>query len=176
MDPKFDSFSSWADAAETHITQLVHERKNSPKSPNKDVGGKATIFRHLVNDDSLEESEWSVDRLTKEAQILMGAGSVSPARTLHFVSFYLLANEDMRKRLEDELAEVMADWPETIPTWAQLEKLPYLQAVIKEGLRHSYGTMHRLPRISRVDLQYKEWTIPSGVSDYLYPSACGFRR
>lgn len=37
-------------------------------------------------------------------------------------------------------------------------------AVIKEGLRLSYGTTTRLPRIAHEDIRYKEHVIPAGVS------------
>ncbi|EKG09542.1 Cytochrome P450 [Macrophomina phaseolina MS6] len=58
----------------------------------------------------------------------------------------------------------MADWPEKTPSWQTLEKLPYLQACIKEGLRLSHGIMHRLPRCSPdVALQYRQWSIPKGT-------------
>jgi cytochrome P450 len=164
FDVKLDSFSAWGEAAQQHIEEVVREKEKKVGKAIESRSKKETIFRHLINDDSLDESDWSVERLTKEAQILMGAGSVSPARTCHFIAFYLLSNNQMRQRLEGELESVMASWPEIPPTWAQLEKLPYLQAVIKEGLRHSYGTMHRLPRISSCDVQYNKWTIPAGVS------------
>lgn len=97
------------------------------------IGGKPTLFRHIIHDSDLPESELTVDRLTKEAQILLGAGSVSTARTLHFVTFYLLSNEHMRVRLEDELKEAAKTRPDDWNSWAALEKLPYLQALIKEA-------------------------------------------
>jgi cytochrome P450 len=36
-------------------------------------------------------------------------------------------------------------------------------AVIREGLRLSYGLTTRLPRIAHEDIKYKEWVIPAGV-------------
>lgn len=94
------------------------------------MGERPTLFRYMVNESGLPEEDLSLDRLTKEAQILLGAGSVSTARTLHFITFYLLSNPHMRKRLEQELKDTGER-----ATWSQLEKLPYLQALIKEGLR-----------------------------------------
>jgi cytochrome P450 len=84
----------------------------------------------MVNESGLPEEDLSLERLTKEAQILLGAGSVSTARTLHFITYYLLSNPHMRERLEQELRDAGER-----ATWSQLEKLPYLQALIKEGLR-----------------------------------------
>lgn len=99
------------------------------------MGGPVTIFRHLVNSD-LPASELTRERLSKESQVLLGAGTVSTARTLDFISYYIMANPAIRERLTEELKSVMEGYPEKKPTWAQLEKLPYLQALIKEGLRY----------------------------------------
>ncbi|KAH8882984.1 putative cytochrome P450 [Thozetella sp. PMI_491] len=162
LDPKAECFNR----AEKYIEKLIKEKEQRQvtkvESP---LGERPTLFRYMVNDSDLPEEELTVERLTKEAQILLGAGSVSTARTLHFITFYLLSNPHMRGRLEDELKDIGGRL-----VWSQLEKLPYLQALIKEGLRHSYGTMHRLPRVSPdADLSYtstrdgKVWTIPAGV-------------
>ncbi|KAL4901620.1 hypothetical protein BDW74DRAFT_170074 [Aspergillus multicolor] len=129
----------------------------------------------------------SPDRLANEAQVLLGGGTASTARTITFATFYILDRPEIRARLHAELGEVMADWPRRVPSWAELEKLVYLQAVIKEALRLSYGVMHRLPRISPDQaIQYGGYTIPPGtpvgMSAYLmhsdasvYPSPSEFK-
>lgn len=123
--------------AEKHIKKLFQEKEQRQSTKLKPaVGGRPTLFRYMVHESGLPEADLTVERLTKEAQILLGAGSVSTARTLHFIIFYLLFKPAMRKRLEDELKGTMAGWPDEQPTWSQLEKLPYLQALIKEGLRY----------------------------------------
>lgn len=83
----------------------------------------------------MPESERSDDRLAKEAQVLLGGGTASTARTLGFISYYILANPHIHLMLKEELKDSMATYPEQIPSWADLERLPYLQALIKEGLR-----------------------------------------
>jgi hypothetical protein len=51
------------------------------------------------------------------------------------------------------------------PTCGQLEKLPYLSAVISEGLRLSFGVTTHLQRVSPEQIMmYKDWSIPPGVS------------
>ncbi|KAI1292590.1 putative cytochrome P450 [Xylaria venustula] len=168
LDPKAECFNVWKARAEKHIKKLIEEKEQKQQVQAEwGVEGRPTLFRYLVHQSDLPEEDLTVDRLTKEAQILLGAGSVSTARTLHFIVFYLLSNPHMREKLEDELEDMSAQ-----PTWSQLEKLPYLQAIIKEGLRHSYGTMHRLPRVSPdEELQFKSakngkvWRIPAGVSN-----------
>lgn len=122
----------------------------------------------------MPESERSPERLAKEAQVLLGGGTASTARTIGFASFYILDRPDVRARLRDELREVMADWPRRVPSWVELEKVPYLQAVIKESLRLSYGVMHRLPRISPdLRIQYGGLIIPPGVCIALHCTMIG---
>jgi cytochrome P450 len=98
-------------------------------------GGRPTIFRHLLNSD-LPKSELDHDRLSKEAQVLIGAGTITTAGTMCFISYYIMANPHIKKRLQEELAPIMADYPRRQPTWAKLEQATYFQAVIKEGFRY----------------------------------------
>lgn len=122
-----------------------------------------TLFDHIVNSD-LPESELSVDRLASEAQVVMGAGTVTTARTMDYMVTHILLNPEIHQRLQDELREPMGDFPNSMPSASQLYQLPWLQACIKEALRLSPGLTHRLPRVfPDVDLVYKDWVIPRGV-------------
>lgn len=113
---------------------IIDAKRNKGK-PEKSNSTHVSLFRHVVESE-MHESELSVDRLSKEAQILLGAGSVTISRTLNFICYYILANEKTKTTLQNELREVMSGYPEKTPIWADLEKLPYLQALIKEGLRY----------------------------------------
>ena len=119
--------------AEEHIVRMKREKEQMGDRDTSE-SGKPTVFRHLVNSD-LPQSELTTSRLSREAQVLLGAGTVSTARTLDFITYYILARPEIERRLREELKDVMADYPTKTPTWYQLEKLPYLQALIKEGLR-----------------------------------------
>lgn len=90
----------------------------------------------------MPESERSEERLAKEAQVLLGGGTASTARTIGFASYYILSRPHIQSRLAEELDSVMGTWPQQIPTWAELEKLPYLQAVLKESLRYTCDPRH----------------------------------
>ena len=83
----------------------------------------------------MPESELSNERLANEAQVLLGAGTATTARTLLLTTYYILSNPAIRSRLEEELQQPMAKYPQVVATWAELEKLQFLQALIKEGLR-----------------------------------------
>ncbi|KAL8935395.1 MAG: hypothetical protein Q9211_004721 [Gyalolechia sp. 1 TL-2023] len=81
-------------------------------------------------------SEDDRERLAKEAQVLLGAVTASTARTLDVTVYYILANQHVRARIMEELAAPMSNFPDVIPSLAHLRSSPYLQAVIKEGLRY----------------------------------------
>ncbi|TVY39771.1 Cytochrome P450 monooxygenase [Lachnellula occidentalis] len=158
-DPRSKKMIEYKQLTNRHIEIAKSQKLQGTESKNE----KPSLLRFLVNSD-LPESELSVDRLSKEAQVLLGAGTVSTARTLDFICYYVLANKGIQTKLQDELRDIMANYPEQIPSFVQLEKLPYLASLIKEGLRLSFGNMHRLPRVSPdVAIQYKQWTIPPGV-------------
>ncbi|KAI0013031.1 cytochrome P450 [Xylariaceae sp. FL0662B] len=122
-----------------------------------------SLFHHVVNSD-MPESEKSERRLVMEAQLILAGGTWTSGRTIGVASYYILSRPHLRHGVEAELRDLMATWPQYVPTWAELEKLVLLQAIIKESLRISFGVMHRLPRISPdVPIQYKQYTIPPGI-------------
>jgi len=83
--------------------------------------------------------------LLDEALILLGAGADSTGITFMTTAYYVLHRPSIRHRLEAELREA---WPvlEETPPYEVLEKLPYLTAVIKEGLRMFPGVVAH-PRV-----------------------------
>lgn len=150
---------------------------------------RETIFDALLNPD-LPPSEKTVERLSEEALILLGAGSETTANTMALCSYYLTKNKPVLERLREELRQVMHT-PESSPAWSDLEKLPYLvriltpisidqmlmsyvkSAVVNETLRLAIGGSWRLPRVSPNEpLVYGKHLIPAGVSSTIL----GFRR
>ena len=129
----------------------------------KGITGHTTIFHELLERSTLPPSELADHRLTDEAITLVGAGLVTTAQTLAFVSFYLLNQPEVLAKLQNALEPLMVSYPAKTPTWTQLEAVPYLNAVVLEGLR-MHGVARRIARIfPDEDLKYKEWTIPAGV-------------
>ena len=123
---------------------------------------RKTIFQELINGD-LPPEEKTLKRLVDEGQTMIAAGQQTTAHFLKIVTYHILANEDVYSRLKAELREAILD-PTSIPPLAQLERLPYLHAVVLEGHRVSYGVVSRLQRISPDQpLHYKDWVIPAGT-------------
>lgn len=101
------------------------------------MGKRPSLFRHLINSD-LPPSELTDQRLSREAQVLIGAGTITTAGTMGFICYYIMSNPAIRKRVAEELRPVMEGYPLKKPSWAELEKLPYFQAVIKESFRYAF--------------------------------------
>lgn len=120
-----------------HIRDAKNEKAAVGSKSTLTAGTSDTLFRYLVNS-NLPPSELAEERLLREAQVLIGTGTITTAGTMGFLCYYIMANPAIRKRLTAELAEVMKGYPEKKPTWAELEKVEYLQALIKEGLRYAF--------------------------------------
>jgi cytochrome P450 len=143
----------------THQMLPKIERILAGEEPSK---GQRTVF-HEMRDGKLSDEEKMAKRLMGESHVMLGAGMETTARTLSVTMFYLMKDIDLKKRLREELKTVLPgiDSKATLP---QLEALPFLGAVINEGLRVAHGVSNRMPRIAtEEDLQYKQWTIPRGT-------------
>jgi cytochrome P450 len=121
-----------------------------------------TIF-HDILVSKLPVEEKKLDRICQEGQTFVAAGTETTAWCLSVITFYLLKDPVKLQRLTNELKEANAT------TSTELEQLPYLNAIIQEGLRLSYGVSHRLPRIAPDETMTfvdgdRIWQIPPGVS------------
>lgn len=129
----------------------------------KDKTSHVTIFHEMLDEPSLPPEEKTVMRMKAEATSFVGAGTLTVAHMLSLTCFFVLKKPDIYKRLMAELCEAMPD-PESSTGQQKLESLPYLAAVVDEGLRLSYGSMHRLSRSHPKEaVHFRGWTIPPGT-------------
>ncbi|TVY25025.1 Cyrochrome P450 monooxygenase [Lachnellula hyalina] len=139
----------------------IEDVKNaSSKSPTD----RETIFHALLESD-LPASEKRNERLISEAIVLIGAGSHTVAWALTVATYHILSSPPTLQAIKQELSAAKRRNGGEELTLSELEKLPYLTAVIKEGLRLSYGASVRLPRVCPdATLRYKDWVIPAGTA------------
>ena len=122
-----------------------------------------TVFHSLRDDDDLPLSEKSLPRLVMEAQSLVGAGTLTSTHMLSMTTYHVLTNPSILSTLLAELEEAIPDVSMACPLQS-LEQLPYLSAIINEGLRISYGSVHRLQRVHPENaLTFRDWIIPPGT-------------
>ena len=114
----------------------------------KDVG-RQTIFTTLLTDDESKPDGYCVPStwaLKDEAYSVLVAAADTTGNAMTVAAFNVLNNQTIYGKLVSELETQFPDRYAELP-FAELEKLPYLTAVIKEGLRLSFGVVGRLPRV-----------------------------
>jgi cytochrome P450 len=84
--------------------------------------------------------------LYEEAQALLFGGADSVGNTVSIGTYHILQKPEMVTRLKEEMRNVWPDLQKQ-PKLEELEKLPFLTAVIKESLRLAPGVPAPLPRI-----------------------------
>ena len=95
------------------------------KGPSKP--DRKTILE-VLRDSDLPPREKEVRRLMEEGTILLGAGAETTAQTLSVLTFHLLDNPSILRRLKAELVQAMPDPDVSLP-WHKLEQLSFLVSV-----------------------------------------------
>ncbi|KAL4734454.1 cytochrome P450 [Aspergillus similis] len=140
---------------EQSIEALRHSNMSAPPPR------KITMF-HALTAPEVPPEERTVQRLQDEGLVLFAAGTETKATTLGVALFHIFNNKEIRRKLRNELDQELPT-PQAGATWRQLEKLPYLNAVIHEALRCS-GIIMRQQRIAPTEVvKYKDYAIPPGT-------------
>ncbi|KAI1085096.1 cytochrome P450 [Whalleya microplaca] len=143
--------------------------KTKTEIQSKVVRDRPTIFGSLLQ---LGPKQNKLVNLADEAAALLNAGTETTAWALAVITFHLLSKPEILEKLIEELDQAVED-PRHLPTLNSLESLPYLQGVIQEGLRLSYGVSARSSRVAtEEDLVYRgewkknsiEYVIPRGYA------------
>ncbi|PTB62735.1 cytochrome P450 [Trichoderma citrinoviride] len=140
---------------EGYVDDIIQGKKNPQTS--------RTCLLERININHRDENENFRDRLLQEAEQFIVAGSETTGHTLSVITFYIIQEAEIQGKLREELANAGVVFDEDLEI-AKLQTLPYLSAVITEGLRFSHGVGSRLPRINKSrEVQFKQWRIPAGV-------------
>ena len=158
MNPMLGRFLDWKAGLGKQMKQLLDERSNGKPSS----GQSKTVLNDLIDSD-LPPQDKTLRRLTDEAQMMLGAGGETTAASLNRLFYHLLTNPPIVQRLRSELRTALPE-AGTMPTLAELQGLPYLNAVVEEGIRRAFPVPARSPRVFHDHiLQYGQWTIKPGV-------------
>ena len=133
----------------------------------EDVVGKVDNSRpsimHAILCSELPDSEKSHERIQREAQVALAAGTLTTTHSLKAATYHILANPHVLERLLEELHHNLVNENSNFDMF-RLEQMPYLMAIWNESLRMSYGVTHRLQRVFPSDtVRYRDWVIPPGT-------------
>ncbi|KAL8626814.1 hypothetical protein Q9189_007497 [Teloschistes chrysophthalmus] len=113
--------------------------------------------------DKVEAGEISQEELTAHTSTLVIAGGETVSTFLPAVTFYLLTNPEPYRKLRDEVRSTYSSL-DAIDAASAL-RLPYLQAVIAEGLRIYPPGSQGFPRVSP-GMMVDEHYVPEGAEIY----------
>ena len=134
------------------------ERVNDPKSMGRgDL--MDSMLRHRGGKDGLED--WEIG---SNANVLFLAGSETTATLLAGVTYQLLKTPDVLRRVTDEVRAAF-EREEDINFTSVGTKLPYMIAVLNEGLRTYPPVPSLLGRITQGPTEISGYTVPAKVSN-----------
>lgn len=143
---------------------------NTSSEDTKDEDNSETLIQTILKSKQLPPSEKTFDRVLNEVDAVTSAGIETVGQTLRLTCFHIFDNPEIVQRLREELSDVSkhlgpnAASSDSKAMLSQLEQLPYLTAVIKEGLRMSPGVGTRTARIAPDrKIQYGSYSIPAGT-------------
>ncbi|KAI0937993.1 hypothetical protein AcV7_003311 [Taiwanofungus camphoratus] len=94
--------------------------------------------------------------------VLIEAGSDTTSAIIQSLILLLLANPEVQRKAQKEIDAVVG--PDRMPTLGDIERLPYVQAIIHETHRSRPVTPVNFPHVAMADLQYGQYVIPKGTS------------
>jgi cytochrome P450 len=130
----------------------------------RDNAKRKTIFHQLLSPKATEgHVVRNVEDLTDEAFTILSAAADTTGHAMTTTTYYIVSNANVYHTLAAELKSAFPD-PAVKLDFLTLEKLPYLTAVIKEGLRLSFGVPGRLPRMIEKDgAVFNGYPVPRGT-------------
>lgn len=138
------------------IQEDINEILDRSRSPTK---GRSVLVE-LRDHADLQKPHELPKRLLQEGAFLMLAATESVAATLSIVAFYLMYHKNVLRTLREELKPLGPD-----PSLRQLSTAPYLNAIIQEANRLSFGLPGRVTaRVAPTEaIKYKNTAIPPGT-------------
>ncbi|KAK3955348.1 cytochrome P450 [Pseudoneurospora amorphoporcata] len=173
----------------THLKVTLHDTKQIMDAHNNTSFEKPastetnhTIINDILSSPSLPTHLKSLSRIHQDIFAITAAGFETTASTLRLIIYHLFSSPSILSRLRSELSQKGFNLSDPSSyEYRDLEHLPYLTAILMEGLRLSPAAASRLQRVAPDrELVYpqpalgdgqnggkgmvtKEWTIPRGT-------------
>ncbi|GKZ74143.1 hypothetical protein AnigIFM60653_002011 [Aspergillus niger] len=123
-----------------------------------------------VNFDNTKQAEAPKQRFGDDiydqgGQLIQEGGIYPMSNCLQTIILHMALNHEKREKLQKEIKTFLTENPGSEVTWKGLEKLPYLDACLKESLRLAGGRLKRATRVFPENDSYVAgWTVPKGIA------------
>ncbi|KAL8851803.1 MAG: hypothetical protein Q9221_003317 [Calogaya cf. arnoldii] len=134
------------------MTDMVREKVDQVQADladNKKPDGQRTIFHDLSTNNALIPEERTPERLAAEGMALISAGSQTVAHTLAVITYHIIANPEILRKLHDKLASALPS-DGSAPKWGNFEQLPYLVSSSPQLGHFSVSHTYRTPQQSDI--------------------------
>jgi len=136
------------------------------KTRRQDTEEKKDVLSLLINSHDEEGTGLTDDELVGQTNLLFLAGHETTAYTLVFTLFLLSQHPEIYAKL---LQELDSELHGTAPTLEQLDKLPYLDSVVKESMRLIPAAPFMFIRKGVKDFDLGPYPLPEGSKIVLSP-------
>lgn len=127
---------------ELDADDVVQQLAETTMKRSREAGiGSTNLFSRIVAESEKDKKALTDYEVAFEAGGLIVAGSGTTAVTLTYLVWAVLSHPDIQRRLEDEVGALEPGFVDS-----DLEKLPYLSAVVAETLRLYSAAPGALPR------------------------------
>jgi cytochrome P450 len=122
---------------------------------------------HCYAREILERKEWWYGQGLNDEDLawvtggLIEAGFETTGIALNGLVLYLAGNQRVQNVAQEELMRVVG--PDRLPTFADMQELPYVRACVKEVLRINPMLIPGIRRYADADVMYKDHVIPKGT-------------
>nr|WJZ49106.1 cytochrome P450 [Isodon lophanthoides var. gerardianus] len=150
-----NSFTKLLAILEAQLKRRQELRKADPHAARKDD------FLDVLIDTMEGDEHFSSDHLTHLMLDMLAGGTEPNITTIEWIMATLVANPDKMAKLKQELKSALGE--SQIVEESDIDKLPYLQAVVKEVMRYHPPGPFLLPRRAESDQEVKGLMIPKGT-------------
>ncbi|KAK1961023.1 cytochrome P450 [Colletotrichum sublineola] len=162
----------WGDQLRTTI-ELPYNfvRQQMAKGTHRLSYVSSLVEQHIQNDDGVDNANKDMeDAIKKTAAVMYGGGADTSASSIHSFVLAMMLFPEVQKKAQEEIDTIVGS--DRLPQSEDRERLPYVNALVKETLRWfpvaPLGVAHRTDG----DIDYREFHIPKGT--YLLPSIWWF--
>lgn len=129
-----------------------------------EAGRRNDILQFLIDTQQNADESLTANAIAEETVLFLIAGSETTSNSTGFAIIQLIKNPHVFKKLRDEIDAVPVNDDQKFFTHAQIQKLPYLNAVINETLRMDSIAANGLQRRADRDMVLGgRLFIPKGV-------------
>ncbi|XTI82185.1 cytochrome P450 [Cenococcum geophilum] len=119
LAPTRDSFVEFSEVK-------VKNRLNAPPPEQLDM------LAHFIASAEKYPDIMTPDQITSTAVVNMGAGALGSSKVLQGIVRYLVENPDKQDQLYNDMKAANCSYP---INWKQIQELPFLEGIVKEGVR-----------------------------------------